>query len=104
MDPAEGGLQESTAVEAALGIRGLEVDDDLVLVDLLNDRAYRLNPTGGLIWKLIQSRRTIGELTEEVARAYGLGPDETAGLAREYVGQLVELGLASTDGEQITQR
>jgi Coenzyme PQQ synthesis protein D (PqqD) len=96
---AESALELDSPVEAAVGLRGLQVDDDLVLIDLLNDRSFRLNATGGQIWMLIQERRTVGDVAATLERAYGLKREEAETTAREYLEQLVELGIAATEGE-----
>ncbi len=101
MDEAPADL--STPVEAALGLRGLEIDDDLILIDLLSDRSFRLNSTGRHIWMLLQQRRTVGDVADELAREYGIDVESARKATNAYLAQLQELGLAAIQSET-TQR
>jgi hypothetical protein len=92
-------LDPSVVAEPSLGLRSLELDDELILIDQLTDRSFRLNATGRRIWALLNDRCTVGEVTAALERDYGLGPDEAREVANGYVAQLSELGLAAIQGE-----
>lgn len=96
---AEQAFDPSAVVEPSLGLRGLELDDDLILVDQLTDRSFRLNSTGKRIWALLNDRCTVGEVAGTLERDYGLDPSEASEVANGYVAQLSELGLAAVQGE-----
>jgi hypothetical protein len=98
-EPAE--LQ--VPVEAAVGLRGLEIDDELVLIDLLSDRSFRLNATGRHIWTLLQQRCTVGDVADSLVSKYGLDTQAAREVATTYLAQLQELGLVAMQGET-TQR
>ena len=96
---AEPSLDPSVVAEPSLGLRSLELDDDLILIDQLTDRSFRLNSTGRRIWALLNERYTVGEVADALERDYGLTADEAREVANGYVIQLSELGLAAIQGE-----
>lgn len=96
---AEQAFDPSAVVEPSLGLRGLELDDDLILFDQLTDRSFRLNSTGRRIWALLSERYTLGEVMGTLEREYGLDPSEAREVTNLYVAQLSELGLAAVQGE-----
>jgi len=98
---AEPSLPLDSPVEARVGLRGLQVDDDLILIDLLSDRSFRLNSTAGRIWMLIQERRTVREVAEALQQEYSLDRSEAEEAVTEHIKYLVELGIAATEGESI---
>lgn len=96
---AELPLSLDSPVEASVGLRGLPVDDDLILIDLLSDRSFRLNSTAGQIWMLIQERRTVREVAESLQQEYSLDPREAEEAASQHIRNLLDLGIAATEGE-----
>src|SRR4051794_10962610 len=96
-------LEPNVLVQATMGMRGLSVDDDLILIDLLSDRSFRLNATGRQIWLLLEERRTVGDIAAALERDYRLDPQEAEEVATAYIAQLVDLGVAATEGS-LTQR
>lgn len=100
---AERPLDPDAPVQATMGMRGLPVDDDLILIDLLSDRSFRLNATGRQIWMLLEERRTVGDVAAALERDYSLNQQEAEEVATEYIGRLIDLGVAATEGT-LTQR
>jgi hypothetical protein len=54
---------------------------------------YRLNGTGSLIWKLLDSPRTIGELALAVAKEFEVTPDAANRDVWEFVREMQIVGL-----------
>ena len=89
----------SAVAEPSLGLRSLELDDELILIDQLTDRSFRLNSTGKRIWSLLNERCTVGEVAAALEHDYGLTAADAREVANAYVVQLSELGLAAVQGE-----
>jgi len=54
---------------------------------------YRFNGTGSLIWKLLESPKTVAELAESVAREYELEGLQAVRDVTEFVGEMKAVGL-----------
>lgn len=54
---------------------------------------YRFNGTATLIWKLLESPRTMGELAIAVAQEYEVEPDQAERDVTEFVHQMKSVGL-----------
>jgi hypothetical protein len=54
---------------------------------------YRVNRTGSLIWRLLESPRTIGELAAAVAKEFEVTPEIARRDAQEFVGEMKNVGL-----------
>lgn len=93
-------LDSNAVVETSLGLRGIDIDDELILVDVLSDRSFRLNSTGRRIWALLDERATVGEVAAALANEYGVAHDEARAIADRYIAQLSNLGLAAIQGER----
>jgi Coenzyme PQQ synthesis protein D (PqqD) len=98
---AEQSIDLNAPVEASHGLRGLEIDDELVVIDLLADRSFRLNSTGRMIWAHLQERSTLRDIVDTFEREYGLGREEAAEIVVDYVERLEELGIAAIQRESI---
>ena len=54
---------------------------------------YSFNGTGTLIWKLLESPKTVAELASAVALEYDVEPDRAERDAMEFVGEMKAVGL-----------
>ncbi|HTW32508.1 MAG TPA: PqqD family protein [Candidatus Sulfotelmatobacter sp.] len=54
---------------------------------------YSFNGTGTLIWKLLESPRTVAELATVVAREYEVEPARAEQDVLEFVGEMKSVGL-----------
>ena len=54
---------------------------------------YSFNGTGSLIWKLLESRKTVSELSAAVAREYEVDPAQAERDVEEFVGEMKAVGL-----------
>ena len=54
---------------------------------------YSFNGTGTLIWKLLESPRTIAELASAVAQEYAVEPERAERDVTEFVGEMKAVGL-----------
>ena len=54
---------------------------------------YSFNGTGSLIWKLLESPKTVSELAGAVAREYEVGTEQAERDVVEFVGEMKAAGL-----------
>jgi hypothetical protein len=54
---------------------------------------YSFNGTGTLIWKLLQSPKTLMELSAAVAQAYEVDPTQAERDVTSFVGEMKDVGL-----------
>ena len=54
---------------------------------------YRFNGTGSLIWKLLESPRTVGQLAAEVAQEYDVEMAQAERDVTDFVREMKSVGL-----------
>ena len=54
---------------------------------------YSFNGTGSLIWKLLESPRTVQQLAAEVAQQYEVDPAQAERDVTDFVGEMKAVGL-----------
>lgn len=54
---------------------------------------YSFNGTGSLIWKLLESPRTVSEIAVVVAREYDVDPAQAQHDVTDFVGEMKSVGL-----------
>jgi hypothetical protein len=54
---------------------------------------YRFNGTGTLIWKLLESPKTLGELSTAVAQEYDVEPAQAGRDVADFVSEMKAVGL-----------
>ena len=75
-----------------------EADDWAILFNPDTNQAVGVNPTGVLIWKLLDGRRNLDEVDREVRQRLSNVPDDSAGEILRFAGSLVESGFAAVEG------
>jgi hypothetical protein len=55
---------------------------------------YSFNGTGSLIWKLLETPRTISELAATVAQEYDVAVEQAAADVKQFVDEMLSAGLA----------
>jgi hypothetical protein len=70
---------------------------------------YSFNGTGSLIWKLLESPRTVGQLAAAVAQAYEVEPAQAEQDVTNFVSEMKSVGLveapsASSNGGGLKDR
>jgi hypothetical protein len=54
---------------------------------------YSFNGTGSLIWRLLESPRTVAELVDAVEREYEVDPAQAERDVTEFIGEMKMVGL-----------
>ncbi len=54
---------------------------------------YSFNGTGSLIWRLLESAKTVSELSAAVAREYEVDPAQAEHDVEQFVGEMKAVGL-----------
>ena len=59
---------------------------------------YSFNGTGTLIWKLLESPKTVRQLADAIANAYEVVPEQAERDVAEFVGEMKTVGLVEVAG------
>lgn len=86
-------LQPTTAVQPALSLQWISLDDEIVLFDPLRNKVYRFNGTGGFIWRCLEVSSTVAEVARQVGAHYRLSDESATETVDAFLNQLLELGL-----------
>lgn len=90
----EPNLTPHTRVQSSLATRSIVVGDELIVLDVLHDRSFRLNTTATRIWHLLQEPRSISDIGKLLAADLPADGEDVSGLVTEHVRELNRLGLA----------
>ncbi len=83
-----------TVVEPSIATRTIDLGDEIVILDVLGDRVYRLNATGALIWRTMRNRRVVvTDVVEQLRNSYGLDLAEAQAATVDYLKELSAEGL-----------
>jgi hypothetical protein len=85
----------------APGVAGVEVGDEVLLVDEVGDRLHLLNPTAGLLWRCFDARSTVGEISADLAAELGLPEDRVLADTSAVVRDLQARDLLVEPGERV---
>jgi PqqD family protein of HPr-rel-A system len=77
-------------------VRVEELDDELVLYDPRNGRAYVLNSTAALIWQLCDGSLSRQALADEIKQEFGLEDADVLTDVEAYLSQLEGAGLLAS--------
>lgn len=69
------------------------LDGEWVVLDAERYVVTKLNETGGFLWNLIKQGATMVMLTDALAEAYGVEPEQAAADVTAFVAHLKEAGL-----------
>jgi hypothetical protein len=85
-----------------VGLRLEEVDDELLVFDLEQNRAHSLNAGASAVWRLCDGQRTIDEINVAAAEALGVDPDMA--MTRQALRHLERAGLLEVEQAPASQR
>jgi Coenzyme PQQ synthesis protein D (PqqD) len=89
-------LTQRSILDVSIGLNSIAVDDEVILVDVLTNKYFRLNNTGAFILSLVQQQRlSLEELSGRVAQKFHLAPDEASELVLPFVRDMVLKGVIS---------
>ena len=71
-----------------------EVDGEMVLLDMESENYFGLDEVGTSIWQAMQEKETLKEVYEALLAQYDVGEEMLENDLLEFVGKLVESGLA----------
>ncbi|MBI5494844.1 MAG: PqqD family protein [Deltaproteobacteria bacterium] len=69
------------------------VEGEAVVIDLETRRVLGLNRTGSLVWSRMDGRRTVAELSQDVAAAFQVAPETASRDVEAFLAPLVARGL-----------
>ena len=71
----------------------VEIDGDAVVYDELRETTHLLNPTGAIVWRLLDGETRLDELSTDLAEAFGVGVEEVLADVVALVRELGQRGL-----------
>ena len=74
-----------------------ELEGEMVLLNLRTGVYFGLDPVATTIWRLLEARRTVGEIVEALVREYDATPAQVEEDVRRFVAALGENALAEPD-------
>lgn len=70
-----------------------EIDGEIVMMSLQTGQYYSLSGTAAKVWQLLETPRTLAELSERVAEEYGVPVAQCAEDIHEFSRDLLKAGL-----------
>lgn len=74
-----------------------ELEGEMVLLNLRTGVYFGLDPVATTIWRLLEARRTVGEIVEALVREYDATPAQIEEDVRRLVAALGENALLEPD-------
>ena len=81
-------------VHPALGLKGVESDGEIVVLDILTNRYFRFNAEGTYLWKLVMQRLTVADMSEQMSKDFQITPERAQEIVTTFTAKLVRAGLA----------
>ncbi len=88
-------ISGDSVLATAPGIIWREVAGEVVLLNPKEDVIMGLNVCGGETWKLLDGKRGLDAIADELATAFGQDSEQVAGDVLSFASVLVERGLAT---------
>lgn len=82
-------------LSAADDVVSRRLEDEVVLVNLRSNRIFSLNRTGARYWELLLGGNRRAEIAQQLAREFGVEPDEVAKEIDKLEQELVSEGLVT---------
>lgn len=86
-------IDVSFAPAVAPSISAVLLDGEAVLYDEQSGRVHHLNPSGTIVWQLLDGRTTIAEIAAAIAEAAGANEDVVLADSIGLVQMLGQLGV-----------
>jgi|TARA_R110002096_G_scaffold73142_4_gene173329 hypothetical protein len=67
-----------------------EIEGDIVMMDVSNGSYATLNETGKSIWLLLETPKTIGEITEALLAEYEVSKEQCEKTVNEFLKKMAE--------------
>lgn len=80
---------------SAYGLDTMEVGDELVVLDRLSGKSFRINASGAVIWRSVANGLNFTEIRETLEARFSLAPAEADEITREFLASLGSRGLVS---------
>jgi hypothetical protein len=86
-------ISASSKFEPTLGIDEIKIDDELLVIDPLSERYFRLNPTGVFIWQTVCQGGDLASVAKAIADHFHLENERALPIVLQYTEQLFRAGL-----------
>jgi len=92
-------LTADSRLIAREGVVSRQVEQETVLVLPEQGQVKVLNPVGGLIWSLLDGRRSAAAIAESVCRQFTVEPAQAQADTLAFLEDLLERGLVDLAGD-----
>ena len=94
------GLSANTVIAGASGAEGSAFGQDFVLLDPPGRVLRGLNETGARVWQLCDGRRTVREISDQIAREFDADPATALSDVLRFLEALASRGLLAPRGAE----
>ena len=70
-----------------------DLDGDLVMMDIMTGKYYKLSGVSGDIWEIIEQEVTVADLIAELMRRYDVAQETCTEQTTAFLQQLIDKGL-----------
>ena len=74
-----------------------DLDGEVVMINLSKGVYYGLEGVGSRVWELVQERRTLREMREEILTEYDVEPNRLEQDLQAVLGRMVDQGLIEVE-------
>lgn len=82
-----------TPLKRKQALTGAEIENDLVLMDIEQNKFFGMNEVGRTIWKLLETPITENQLVEKLLTHYDIEPDACRQDVTQFLDHLQKSGL-----------
>jgi len=75
------------------------VDDECIIVDPQGSQATVLNPVGARIWELMDGKKTVTTILEQILEEYDVAEETARADASQFVEELIQRNLVRFSNE-----
>lgn len=98
-----GSFADPSVFERGLGVETIDLDDQCVLLDRLRGTRLRLNATGADVWRLLDERRTFGELVAITAGKWDVAEQVSRKSLQQFISTMIDLGAVGGNAVRVTE-
>lgn len=86
-------ISETTKVVRNENLPTGEIDGELVALDLEKGDCFGLDRVGAIIWQIVETPRTVGEIADELVESHDVDRSRCVSDILPFVGDLIQAGL-----------
>lgn len=84
----------------AHGVAGEVIEGEAIIIDLASGVYYSMPGVGGVLWALIETRQSLGDIATAIATRYDVPLEQAHADVQRVAAELLEHGLVVTGGSE----